>query len=510
MPLPPLPDLGSLDPAPRRQLLARHAAVTRLLRLGEADGVQLGDAYGQLGEVFHAYLQLEPALTCYRNAHTLSPEAFRWAYLLGHAERTLGDHAAATASFERALKLRLADVPTLVWLADMELEQNHLGQARDRCQEALAVDPSCTRARAGLGQVRLNSGEFAQAVVDLEKALAAQPQASQIHYALALAYRSLGDDQRANGFFERLSGHRAEIPIAFEDPLMEEVSALRASAQVYQRRGMTAAGRGLVDAAVREFGLAMAADPDRPTIRYNLAGALFKLGRRQETLEQLHSLIERAPDYTPSYILLARILAEDGDPERAEEHLRRALDVDPNSEDAHLALGDLLSESGNLEEALASYGRAQELRPELARARFGAILSLMRLGRFEEARVIAEEGTEVLPDSRELRRLLARLLAAMPRESRRDGERALELAYSAVADGETVSDAETIAMALAEQDRFDEAIRWQRAAVRRVEEAGGDFGWVRRRLSQYEQGLPCRMPWAAEERMSLLLIQEDG
>ena len=510
LPLPPLPDLGDFDPAPREQLLARHSTVTGLLRAGPGGWVQLGDAYGRLGEVFHAYMQLEPAFTCYRNARNLNPEAFRWVYLLGHAQRTFGDHAAATASFTQALKLRPADVPTLVWLAETELEQHHLGPARNRFQQALDVDPNCTKAYLGLAQVRLELGEFAQVVVDLEKALAAQPQASQIHYVLALAYRSLGDDQRAHRFFERLSDRQAEIPIAFEDPLLEEVGDLRASAQFHQRRGLTATGRGLFDVAVREFELAMAADPDRPMIRYNLAGALLKLGRRQESIEQLYSLIARAPDYTLSYILLARIFAEDGDPENAEHYLRRALNVDPNSEGAHLVLGDQLSDAGRLEEALASYHRAQELRPELASARFGATVTLMRLGRFEEALIGAQESTVALPERRELRMLLARLLAAIPEKSLRDGERALDLAYSTVTGGETVVDAETIAMALAEQGRFGEAIRWQRAAVRRVEAAGGGFGWVRRRLSSYERGIPCRTPWAAGEKVSSLPIQDDG
>ena len=501
LPLPPLPDLASLDPSPRQQLRERHAATASLLRAADVPPSSLGRAYGKLGEIFHAYMDLESARTCYLNARTQSPAVFRWAYLLGHVERTLGNYTAATGIFEQALSLRPRDVPTLVWLGEIELEQHRLQRARGRFHQALDVDPRCYRALVGRAQVAIESADYARAVEDLEKALAAQPRASRIHYALGLAYRSLGETQRARTHLQQAISP-ASIPIAFEDPLMEEVGDLRSSVQVYIRRGMMAAGRGRFDAAVREFELAVAANPDRPYARYNLASALLRLGRRREAQAHLDELMERNPDYALSRVLLARVLAGDGDYARAEEHLRRALELDPDSERGHLALGDLLRGRGRLEEALVSCRRAQELGPGLAPARFGVARALVDLERYGQALASVQESASALPDRRGLRLLLARLLATIPEDAQRDGPRALEIASQAIDADETVAAAETVAMALAGLGRFNEAVRWQKKALGLVEGIEGEYGWVRERLSLYEREMPCRRPWAAGEALA--------
>jgi len=508
LPLPPLPDLESLNSVPREQLRQRHAAVAALLRTGATEPEQLGYAFGQLGEIFHAYMDVTSAQTCYVNANALQPDVFRWAYLLGQAERTLGNHDAATSVFERALALRPDDVPTLVWLAEIDLEQHRLTSARRRFHQARAADPGCVKAYFGLGLVALEEDDYARGIGHLEKALAAQPEASPVLYNLALAYRGLRDMERAATLFEQ--SKEPHTPISFEDPLLGEVGNLRESANVYVRRGMMAADRGHFTAATQEFGRALAANPERMATRYNFASALLKLGRRREALGQLQELIEQVPRYSRGRVLLAKALADDGDDARAEEHLRRAAEFDPDSGHVHLALGNLLRNNGRFEEALASYRRAQQLDPGAGAARFGVSITLVQLSRYEEALTTTEGSVRALPDNRELKTVLARLLAAAPMDSLRDGMRALRLATAAAAGHHTVTLAETRAMALAELGRFDEAAGWQQAALEGARNAEGVFEWVPRRLSLYKQEIACRRPWEPGERISSLRIEGGG
>lgn len=503
LPLPPLPDLESLNSAPREQLRQRHATVATLLRTGTTESEQLGYAFGQLGEIFHAYMDVKSAQICYVNANALQPDVFRWAYLLGQAERTLGNHDAAASVFERALAVRPDDVPTLVWLAEIDLEQHRLTSARRRFHQALAADPGCVKAHFGLGLVALEDDDYARSIGHLEKALAAQPGASPILYSLALAYRGLRDMERAATLFEQSKEPRT--PISFEDPLLAEVGNLRESANVYVRRGMRAANRGYFTAATQEFERALAANPDRTATRYNFAGALLKLGRRREALGQLQELIERAPRYSRGRVLLAKALADDGDVVRAEEHLRRAADFDPDSGHVHLALGNLLRNNGRLEEALTSYRRAQQLDPGAGAARFGVSITLVQLSRYEEALTTTEASVRALPDNRELKTVLARLLAAAPMDSLRNGMRALQLATAT--GHHTVTLAETRAMVLAELGRFDEAARWQLAALEGAPNSEGVSEWVPRRLSLYRREAACRRPWEPGERISSLRIK---
>ncbi len=501
--LPALPDLAGVDPAVGEQLRERHHFVARL-QAGErttAEGLAWG--FGRLAKAYHAYTHLERARACYANAHRLEPREHRWAYYLGHLERTEGNFEVSSAHFEVALTLRPDHLPALVWLAENELDRQRPERAEARFKQALDLDADNVRARAGLGRAALERGDFAASARHLEAASAAQPEASALHYALGLAYRGLGDEGRSRSFFARVpAADQAWIPVAFDDPLMQEVSDLRDSGQYHVRLGQKAVARGRFQAAVDEFEQAVAADPDRPDARYNLAASLLRLGRRRQARAALGDLVERFPGHVQTRVLLARMLIADGAFEAAERHLRHALASDPAAERAHLVLGDVLRQAGRLEAALASYAQARELAPDLAAARFGAAAVLIRRGSFERAAAELEQGLAALPGSRELELLLARLLAAAPRPRLRDGERALQLARVAVRGAETVADAETLAMALAELGRFEEAVGWQRAALARLEPSPADVRRLRQRLALYQRGSPCREPWAAGERLT--------
>ncbi len=506
--LPALPDLEAVDAAVRRQLRERHDFVVRLQAKPGTSAEGLAWGFGQLGKAYHAFMDVERARSCYASARSLDSVEFRWPYYLGHLERTEGRFEASSAFFEEALTLRGDDVPTLVWLAENELDQQHHDGAGKRFEEVLGLDSQCVMAQVGLARVALERGDFIAAVRLLEPALAAQPEASAIHYSLGLAWRGLGDRDRALSFFDRMPGtNRGRVAVDFDDPLMQEVSDLRESVQHHARRGMRAIRQGRFEAAVRDLAEAVDADPDRADTRYNLAASLYRLGRRAEARAELDELVERVPDYAPGRVLLARLLLAEGDLAAAEDHLQRALESDPDRARGHRVLGDLRLRSGRLDEALASYRRVVELTPDLAAARTGAAVVLIRQGLFAAAASELEASFQALPASRELRFLLARLLAAAPRGELRDGRRALELAAPVLRGGGTLNDAETVAMVLAELGRFDEAVRWQRAALERLETAGGDGGRLRRRLALYQRGEPCRDPWSAEERPSAMRVE---
>ena len=357
-PAPGLPDLEDLDTPVRRQLSARHDFVERRLRDERTSPAGLAWAFGQLGRTYHAYMLLEPARTCYRNARALDPDDFSWAYLLGHVERTLGQLDVSTAVLEEARSLRPGYVPTLVWLGENDLDQNRTESAEARFQEALRRDPGCIKAALGLARVALREGDARQALSYLEPAFAAEPEAHEIHQALGLAYRQLGDVDRARSLLESVPPAAiSRISISFKDPLLQDVSELRRSAQYHARLGMRAVARERFRAAVSEFEQALAVDPDRADARYNLAAAHLKLGQRRRSREQLEELIERDPEHAPANVLLARILTSEGQVLEAERHLRRALASDSRSIPAREELAKLLRATGRLRGGPTARGR---------------------------------------------------------------------------------------------------------------------------------------------------------
>ena len=93
--------------------------------------------------------------------------------------------------------------------------------------------------------------------------------------------------------------------------------------------------------------------------------------------------------------------------------------------------------------------------------------------------------------------LLARLLAASPDPSVRDGTEALAIAERLLADRPSLEHAETVAMALAETGDFDGAAAMQQTGAGRGQ--GGAAARrpraSRERLAAYRNGEPAREPW---------------
>ena len=104
------PDLSAVEEVARRQLAEGRSRLERLLAKG-ADRSDIADAFGGLGELYHAYRLLLPAAACYRNAERLDRESFLWPYYLGVVYQAEGDLDAARRSLERALELRSDDGP---------------------------------------------------------------------------------------------------------------------------------------------------------------------------------------------------------------------------------------------------------------------------------------------------------------------------------------------------------------------------------------------------------------
>jgi hypothetical protein len=124
-------------------------------------------------------------------------------------------------------------------------------------------------------------------------------------------------------------------------------------------------------------------------------------------------------------------------------------------------------------------------------------MALVRLERYEDARDRLREAMSVYPDQPGFAHALARVLAAAPDDRARDGRSALELVQRLWAQQHTTALAETMAMALAEVGRFDEAAEWQRKAIAEAgrEKRTTDLARLSSNLRRYEQRLPCREPW---------------
>src|SRR4029079_5648074 len=166
------PDLTQLEPEVRNQIKSQQDLLIASMKEANASDAKLSNAYGTLGEVYHAYSLLSPAEECYMNATRLASTECRWNYLLAKVQQAQGHAEPAIRSYQVATTLQLAFVPAHINLGNLYLELNRLDEAKARFGLALQKEPNNAAAYYGLGQVALSKRNYAEAIQYLEKALA--------------------------------------------------------------------------------------------------------------------------------------------------------------------------------------------------------------------------------------------------------------------------------------------------------------------------------------------------
>ena len=483
----PSPDLSGLEPAVAQQIQERQKALKELYSR-DPDPRELAANWAELGMHYQAYKLTGPAEESYRKALELDAQDARWPHLLGGLLQDAGRLDDAVKAYGKALELAPDDLPALVHLGEIHLLQGRREEGEAALRKALAIAPEDAAANALLGQAALERGDFREAVDRLEKALRGVPGANRLHYPLSRAYRGLGDEGKAAEHLAKVG----TVGVRPTDPILDQIESLRAGERARLESGKRAYNAGRYAEAAAEFQRALEARPESVEARINLAAALAAQGDREGAVKKLREAVERAPTNVTARFNLALLL---GPSREAVEHLAAAVAARPQDAEAHRELGRVLREGGLYEEALKEYAKAVELAPADEAARLGRAETIVRMGRYKEARDLLEKDFEALPKSGLLAQGLARLLAACPDLSLRNGARALELGLALWNAKQIVPHAETVALAWAEIGRCDEAARWEQTAIETAQKAGFPeqaIGEMKKVVERFGQSGGCR------------------
>jgi tetratricopeptide (TPR) repeat protein len=349
----------------------------------------------------------------------------------------------------------------------------------------------------GLGRVALEKQDYALAVKYLEAALANRPDANRLRYPLALAYRGLGDRDKAEEHL-RLRG---EVELRPVDPLLGEVSGLLQNAAAYEARGSQALGARQWPEAVANLQKAVELAPDNAFSRLNLGTALYMQDNADGALEQYREAIRLSPTLARAHFAIGVLMESRGQDDEAIKAFETAIASDARYVEPRFSLANALRRGGRAKESLPQYAEVLRLDPTVSQASFGYAMGLVRLGRYQEASARFEVAMKTFPDQPGFAHAQARLLAAAPDDRVRNGARALSIMNELLKTQQTLAMAETMAMAFAELGRFDEAVQWQRDAIRAASESKRD-DLVQRlsaNLRLYQSRQPCRVPWTNDD-----------
>lgn len=489
LPVDPLqPDLSEFEPG------VREALARGLEEFADRAEAPRGaaEAWGRLGVVYQAHHLQTLAEACYRHAVAEDPDRFRWRYLLAYVLSEQAQWQAAADGYQAALALAPDYLPARLRLGQALLATRDLDGAEAAFGGALAADPGNAAALAGLGRVALARDRHGEAARLLEAALAADPRATRLHHPLGMAYRALGDLDRAR---RHLAARGNSEPV-FSDPELAEVGRQSRSAQVFLERGYAAARSGRLDEAVSAFRQAVEVAPDNIIARISLGQGLTLAGRYEAALEALDAALALDPAHPQAHYRRGVALESLGRDAAAAEDYRAVLAAEPGHPQAGLRLGDALMRLGDARGAVEAY-EAVDLpagRRTLVDYRQG--IARLAAGDCGRAIDVLEAALAETPGQGEIYQALARAYATCPAVDAAGRARGLALARQLFAARPDAAHARTLAMAQAAAGELPAAITLQERLL--AADGDGDsrtVAWDADLLERFRRGLPAVTPW---------------
>lgn len=277
------PDSSRMEPEVARLLADARSEVIHHMDSAES--------WGNLASLYDAHGLFEPAESCYRQATTLDPADFRWAYLLAVVRdmRSAGPDELVQL-FEAASKLDPDYAALHTRLGEALARHGRNAEARERLDRAVALAPTEAVIERLLGQVSLSLGDLAAAERHLVRATELEPRDQSAYATLAQLYLRRGDEGRAESAAAR-AGTLERIN-ALDDPVYDQwvfsraMSPSRALARARIRlrdADYTAAAHDLEAVLARRAG-----DAD---VHALLGEAYAGLGRTDEAIQQLERAV---------------------------------------------------------------------------------------------------------------------------------------------------------------------------------------------------------------------------
>ncbi len=390
------------------------------------------EANGKLGMLLQAHEQFASAETCYRRAHLLDPDSFRWRYYLGIVLARQGKRGPAAEVFRGALESRSEFLPLRIRLADAIYHTGALNESREIYETILGEQPGLAEALYGLGRVLSAQNDLQGALPYLQKACELAPDFGTAHYALALAYRDLGRLEESAAHLAVYEKNKTTTP-PLRDPLLQAVQRLNDSPQEHLSRGVELEAAGRIEEAIREHERALEMDPEFAQAHGNLLTLYARLGRLDKAEEHYQSARKINRNREELHYNYGVLAFEHGRYRQAGEAFRRALEISPRYAEAHTNLGQVLEKEGRFDEALRHYRRAVASKPNYRLAHFHLGRMLLVKARSQEA--IEAFHKTLTPEDEKTPDFLYALAAAYARSGRaaealRYGRQAEQLATS--------------------------------------------------------------------------------
>jgi tetratricopeptide (TPR) repeat protein len=493
-------DISGTERIAREAITQTRSRLADVLQHGPDDPANLAEGYGELAALYQLFNIDNAAALCWDNARTLQPRDFRWTYYAGYLALSSGQTEKALVLLRQARELDPDYRPLDLRMGQLWLDTDQLDEARSALERAAGEAGLRAAALYYLGQIALLQHDFAAAQRHLSEALSINPDATEVHYPLAQAYRQLGKPELAR---EHLARFQPKVP-DIDDPLVAELDTVLRTSEWDFSRGL----RAIIEerdyaAAVEHFEKGLEIDPANLAARVSYARALYLDGRNEEAQQQLERVVAEDSQQILANFFLAVLWESRGKADKAAGQYRRVLELQAEHEGARFYLANLLFQQGQFAEAASQYRAALAATSDIPPARVLEMVARHRAGETDQeiAREL-EKRLRQYPDQSQLKYALIRLKSLSEDTEVRDGVRALTLANELAPTQPTPPHVEALALAAASNGQYQQAAKLQRQVIEMV-------GWMlpaqklealQNTLAAYEKGeMPQQPLWPSDD-----------
>jgi len=318
-------------------------------------------ALNQLASVLVSRKDYQAALSCCRQALEIRPDYLDALIHSGFVYYGLRDISAAIAAFERYLEVQsrfdpsVEEQPVILSYPDArDLAYNNLGalyeligethKAKQNYLKALEINPAYNETAGRLARLYLIQGNLENAERLYRQQLSNRPNAEALA-GLAAVYFEMGRYNLAESHYRQVIGQ------------------FGANSAVENDLGNCLFKQGRFGEAEQHYLQAVQLTPIEPLALRNLALTQIHQGRKEEPREALTHYLERCPDDSDGWRLIADLYRILGDSRQALDCYETALRIAPGDTTALFGLAECYLIMGHKDAAALGYRRLLQLDP---------------------------------------------------------------------------------------------------------------------------------------------------
>lgn len=295
------------------------------------------------------------------------PESVDARHLLALCYKRRGELLAAEQAFKEAQRLAPLDASIAGNLANLYSILNDRSKAIDAYLQAIELNPKSAELFLNLGITLLDDAKPARAAEAFSAGLKINDKIAALWHGLGTACRNLGELDQASAALEHA------------------VKLAPDNGAAWTALGVVARLRGKPSISLQCYARARDAGFNSLEVLDAEASALFDLGRIDESLQKVASLVTAAPNYAPGQLMRSEILYETGNDKLAAlAPFRAAVDDHPQDQLLRKAYASALFAANLLEECLEQTHELTKARDDID-AMILECNALINLGRSNEA-----------------------------------------------------------------------------------------------------------------------------